>query len=107
MDVNCYISNVEILNNVGCGICVCSSEEKVLFANEKFGVFFHGKIDGKAVKTTLSGALKGKEADGSGELYIQDDDKWFHVQRKHIRWMDQRMVELYTVYDIKIGRAHV
>lgn len=100
MDVNCYISNVEILNNVGCGICVCSSEEKVLFANEKFGVFFHGKIDGKAVKTTLSGALKGKEADGSGELYIQDDDKWFHVQRKHIRWMDQRMVELYTVYDI-------
>lgn len=100
MDVNCYISNVEILNNVGCGICVCSSEEKVLFANEKFGVFFHGKIDGKSVKTTLSGALKGKEADGSGELYIQDDDKWFHVQRKHIRWMDQRMVELYTVYDI-------
>ncbi len=100
MDVNCYISNVEILNNVGCGICVCSSEEKVLFANEKFGAFFHGKIDGKAVKTTLSGALKGKEADGSGELYIQDDDKWFHVQRKHIRWMDQRMVELYTVYDI-------
>lgn len=100
MDVNCYISNVEILNNVGCGICVCSSEEKVLFANEKFGAFFHGKIDGKAVKTTLSGALKGKEVDGSGELYIQDDDKWFHVQRKHIRWMDQRMVELYTVYDI-------
>ncbi len=100
MDVNCYISNVEILNNVGCGICVCSSEEKVLFANEKFGAFFHGKIDGKAVKTTLSVALKGKEADGSGELYIQDDDKWFHVQRKHIRWMDQRMVELYTVYDI-------
>ena len=100
MDVNCYISNVEILNNVGCGICVCSSEEKVLFANEKFGVFFHGKIDGKAVKMMLSGALKGGGENSSGELYIQDDDKWFNVQRKHIRWMDQRMVELYTVYDI-------
>ena len=98
--MNFYISGVEILNNVGCGICVCSQEEKVLFANEKFGAFFHGKIDGKTVKDLLSGALDGGEDGSSKELYIEGDDRWFDVHRKHIRWMDQRMVELYTIYDI-------
>lgn len=100
MDVSFYISGVEILNNVGCGICVCSSQEKVLFANERFSAFLNGEMDGKTVKKLLSQALEGGEEDSSGELYIEEDDRWFDVHRKKIRWMDQSAAELYTVYDI-------
>ena len=131
MDMNFYISGVEILENIGCGICVCSKENKVLFANGKFRVFFNGRIDGERVRRLLSqGLVDGEEGSGK-ELYIEEDRKWFDVHRTQIRWMDQRLVELYTVYDItetkryqqrierqanndfltglynKIGRAHV
>lgn len=98
--VSFYISGVEILNNIGCGICICSSQEKVLFANEKFAAFFNGKVDGKGVKELLSQALKDGKENGGGELYFEESEKWFDVHRKNIRWLDQRMAELYTVYDI-------
>lgn len=100
LDVNFYISGVEILDNVGCGICVCSQEDRVLFANKRFRVFFNGRIDGKRVKRLLSQALENGEEGGSGELYIKEDGKWFDVRRAKITWMDQRLVELYTVYDV-------
>lgn len=100
MDMNFYISGVEILENIGCGICVCSKENKVLFANGKFRVFFNGRIDGERVRRLLSqGLVDGEEGSGK-ELYIEEDRKWFDVHRTQIRWMDQRLVELYTVYDI-------
>lgn len=98
--VSFYISGVEILNNIGCGICICSSQEKVLFANERFAAFFNGKVDGKGVKELLSQALKDGKENGGGELYFEESEKWFDVHRKNIRWLDQRMAELYTVYDI-------
>ncbi len=100
MDMNFYISGVEILENIGCGICVCSQENKVLFANGKFRVFFNGRIDGERVRRLLSqGLVDGEEGSGK-ELYIEEDRKWFDVHQTQIRWMDQRLVELYTVYDI-------
>lgn len=98
--VSFYISGVEILNNIGCGICICSSQEKVLFANERFAAFFNGKVDGKGVKELLSQALKDGKENGGGELYFEESEKWFDVRRKNIRWLDQQMAELYTVYDI-------
>lgn len=99
-DMNFYASGVEVLNNIGCGICVASSDEKLLFANEKFCDFFYGKLDGKSVKQLLSQALEGEEKDNNGELYIEEEDRWFDVHQTEIRWVDKRMVDLYTVYDI-------
>lgn len=98
-NMNFYASGVEVLNSVGCGICVCSSDDKLLFANEKFCEFFYGRIDGKNVKHCLSQALENGKAD-SGELYIKEVERWFDVHRTEICWLDQRMVELYTIYDI-------
>ncbi|MCI8484800.1 MAG: bifunctional diguanylate cyclase/phosphodiesterase [Lachnospiraceae bacterium] len=98
-NMNFYASGVEVLNSVGCGICVCSSDDKLLFANEKFCEFFYGRIDGKNVKRCLFRALEnGKK--NSGELYIKEAERWFDVHRTEICWLDQRMVELYTIYDI-------
>ena len=99
-DMGVYMSGVEILNNMGCGICVCSTEEKLLFANEKFCGFFGGRLDGKTVKLLLAQALDKEQQESSGELYIEEDDRWFDVHRREIRWVDQKLVDLYTVYDI-------
>lgn len=100
-DWNFYESGIEILNNLGCAICVCTlEEEKILFANEKFHTFFHGKTEGEEVVKRLSQTLGDKEQKDGRELYVEEEDKWFDVHRTKIKWINKDPAELYTIYDI-------
>lgn len=87
-----------ILDNIECGICVAAIEDgKILFANQKFSLFFPQGIQGKTISKVLGEDLGESEV---SELYVAEEKKWFDVHRTEIEWMDGGKVALYTIYDI-------
>lgn len=94
----------EILDNIGCGICVSSLEDgKILFTNQKFRSFFHTNILEKDMEQMLKGAVEKSETD---EIYVADEKKWFDVHRTEIVWVNGKNVALYTVYDITENKKY-
>lgn len=93
-----YDSLEEILDNIECGICVSSLEErKMLFTNQRFSTLFPKSILEKKINQVLKRVLSEKE---QGEIYITEEKKWFDVHRTEIVWVNGKNVALHTIYDI-------
>ncbi len=94
----------DILDNIGCGICVSSLEDgSILFTNEKFRRFFRTNIPQKDMEQMLEGTgIK----TGTGEIYVAAEKKWFDVHRTEIVWVDGKNVALSTVYDITENKKY-
>lgn len=99
-----YASLEEILDNIGCGICVLSlAGDRILFMNQKFRTFFRGNMEEKNIEQLLNGAV---EKSGIEELYVAAAKKWFDVHRTEIVWVNGKNVALYTVYDITENKKY-
>lgn len=97
----------EILANVGCGICICAVEgSKILFTNQKFCSFFRENMLEKEIEQILPQNKKQGKQDSSGELYIEEEDKWFDIHRTEIEWIDGTAAILYTIYDITDNKRY-
>lgn len=94
----------EILDNIGCGICVSSLEDdKILFTNQKFRRFFHANMLEKDMEQMLTRAV---EKSGTEEIYVAEEKKWFDVQRREIVWVNGKNAAVYTVYDITENKKY-
>ncbi|MEG0963065.1 MAG: EAL domain-containing protein [Lachnospiraceae bacterium] len=102
-----YASLEEILDNMGCGICVCALDEnKVFFTNQKFrGLFRKTMMEGNTERI-LSESMEQREDNCNREIYIEDEDKWFDIHRTEIVWVDGKNVALYTIYDITENKRY-
>ena len=99
-----YASLEEILENIGCGICVVSLEtEKVLFTNQKFRTFFPESVLEKSMGRELA---KLEEKEETREIYVEEGKKWFDVHRTEIMWVNGKSVALYTIYDITENKRY-
>lgn len=100
-NINTYASLKEILNNVGCGICVIAMEgEEILFTNEKMRNFFSSGM----LKEKICDVSKKKE--NTCEIYMKEEQQWFEIHNKELKWVDGRNVVLYTVYDITENKKY-
>lgn len=94
----------EILDNIGCGICVSSLEEgRILFTNQKFRSFFEKSIKGNKVEQVLAEVLGATE---EKEVHVPEEKKWFDVHRTEIAWVNGEKVALYTIYDITENKKY-
>lgn len=99
-----YASLEEILDNIGCGICVRAlEEEKVFFTNEKFRILFRRTMLEGKLDQVLPNNMESRE---TGEIYVEDEDRWFDIHRTEIVWVDGKTVALYTVYDITENKKY-
>ena len=99
-----YTSLGEILDNIGCGICVSSLEDgEMLFTNQRFRKLFQKSTLEKKMKQILPESLK---ESGMEEIYVEEEQKWFDVHRTEIVWVDRKNVALYTVYDITENKKY-
>lgn len=99
-----YASLEEILDNVGCGICVSSIDgEKILFTNQKLRRFFLKDVLEKKINQMLEAF---QEETGTEEIYIEEEQKWFDVHRTEIKWVNGKNVALYTFYDITENKRY-
>lgn len=94
----------EILDNIGCGICVSAlKEQKILFRNQKFCEFFSEDILEQEINVLLQCAVEEEE---TREIYIAKEQKWFAVHQTEIVWVDGGKVALYTIYDITENKRY-
>lgn len=99
-----YASLEEILDNIGCGICVSSLEEgNMLFTNQKFRTLFPKNVQEKKINKVLASSL---QESGEEEIYLKEEQKWFDVHRTEIVWVNGKNVALYTIYDITENKRY-
>lgn len=99
-----YSSLEEVLDNIGCGICVSGLEEdKVFFTNQKFRSLFR-KI---MLEGNLDRILESTKEDKSyHQIYVEEEDRWFDIYRTEIIWVDGKNAALYTIYDITDNKRY-
>ncbi len=86
----------QILDNIGNGVFAYEPQTgEILFDNRKFGDKFPEKLQKR--EDTKALFLGGQD---EIELYVEEDDKWFHIYRSDIKWVDGNMVSLFTVNEI-------
>lgn len=85
----------DILENIGCGIIVVDPASRgLLFQNH---LFEDDLKESLRDKNLISLFCKGEH---EVELYLEDLNRWIMINHSKIRWVDDREVELYTIYDI-------
>lgn len=104
LNADTYASLEEILDNVGCGICVTAvGSEEILFTNEKLRSFFStDKLTEKMEKICEIS----KKKENTCEIYMEEEQQWFEVHNKELKWVDGKNVVLYTIYDITENKKY-
>lgn len=104
LNADTYASLEEILDNVGCGICVTAvGSEEILFTNEKLRSFFStDKLTEKMEKICEIS----KKKENTCEIYMKEEQQWFEVHNKELKWVDGKNVVLYTIYDITENKKY-
>ena len=94
-----FASLEEILEHVGCAICVCDhAKHKMLFKNKQMHEFFpDNKMDAE-----LYGIIWEPKADMRNivDYYDYDSGRWFEIHYSQISWVDGSRVALYAIYDV-------
>ncbi len=95
-----YAALDAILENAGCGICVCDCNTKnILFTNETYEGIFEDYQD----RQKFEAIVLAETEDGLQDLkefYTEQTKKWYQITFSKIHWVDGREVRLTTIYDI-------
>lgn len=104
LNADTYASLEEILDNVGCGICVTAvGSEEILFTNEKLRSFFSTDM----LKEKMEKICEiSKKKENTCEIYMEEEQQWFEVHNKELKWVDGKNVVLYTIYDITENKKY-
>ena len=96
-----YTSLEAILENVGCSIFVSDSvNRKILYMNRRFqSVFGKALSEGKLDDVVFAHMEIDKE-NSFEECYLPDENMWIDIHRTSINWVDGKLVNLCTIYDI-------
>ena len=93
-----YASLEEILENVGCAILVCNTDDgEVYFSNQRTNSMFPKREDGSSFFKEIVKITQDKD---KAEIFDRRRKKWFEVHRKQIRWVDGQEKDLFSIFDI-------
>ncbi len=86
----------QILDNIDGGVFAYKPQtDEMLFDNRKFGNHFSERLkEHPETKEMFFGVCN------ETEFYLEDTQKWYHISRSHIKWVDGSIVMLFTVTDI-------
>lgn len=90
-----------VLDNVGCGIYICSIESgETLFVNRILQKNFAGELrEGTFIQLLGQDTLTQKK-NGISEVYHAAKGHWYRLRRTEIMWVDGRIAAMYSLYDI-------
>lgn len=95
-----YAALDAILENAGCGICVCDQgSQSILFTNETYESMLEDYKDRQRFESVI---LSDNEEDLESVREFCTDQKknWYQISFSKIHWVDGREVRLSTIYDI-------
>ncbi len=95
-----YAALDAVLENAGCGICVCDAVSKhILFTNETYESVFEDYQDRQKFESVI---LSDEEEtlNDFKEFHAEQAKKWYQIAFSKIHWVDGREVRLSTIYDI-------
>lgn len=95
-----YAALDAILENAGCGICVCDhASQNILFTNETYETIFEDLRDRQKFENVI---LTGSEEalEEFKEFCTEQTKKWYTISFSKIHWVDGREVRLSTIYDV-------
>ena len=95
-----YAALDAILENAGCGICVCDQgTQSILFTNETYESMLEDYKDRQRFESAI---LSDNEEDLESVREFCTDQKknWYQISFSKIHWVDGREVRLSTIYDI-------
>ena len=96
-----YASLEAILENVGCGIYVKDPvTEHILYTNQKFRDSFRKTIENRMLEKYLPKRTKENSEALFREIYSEEEGRWFDFHEIQINWVDGRVAELCTIYDV-------
>jgi len=90
-----FSSLEQILNNIGCGVLVVDPDRRLpLFENHNLPEDIYNEL----AKIKLADCFAHGEK--HAEIELLGCGKWIEINMSMIRWVDDRDVELYTIFDI-------
>lgn len=98
-----YASLEAILENMVCGIYVSNPVDgSVLYMNQRFrDIFCKDTKDDRPQQHFLQPEDTQESRNGYvGEIYYEEERRWFDIHRTDITWVDGRTVSLCTAYDV-------
>ncbi|MBQ7360056.1 MAG: EAL domain-containing protein [Lachnospiraceae bacterium] len=99
--MNSYTSMETVLDNISCCIYVRDLESgQVLFTNRMTKTQFSGELRDGTMQRLLDSAMIQERRDGAYEVFYEDRGRWYDMMYTRINWVDGRLVELYSLYDI-------
>ena len=95
-----YAALDAILENTGCGICVCDQENhSILFTNETYEAMFEEYKDRQRFESAILSDNEG-DLESIHEFCTDQKKNWYQISFSKIHWVDGREVRLSTIYDI-------
>lgn len=99
--MNSYTSMETVLDNISCCIYVRDLESgQVLFTNRMTKTQFSGELRDGTMQQLLDSAMILERRDGAYEVFYEDRGRWYDMMYTRINWVNGRLVELYSLYDI-------
>lgn len=99
--MNSYTSMETVLDSISCCIYVRDLESgQVLFTNRMTKTQFSGELRDGTMQQLLDSAMILERRDGAYEVFYEDRGRWYDMMYTRINWVNGRLVELYSLYDI-------
>ncbi|MBQ9123797.1 MAG: EAL domain-containing protein [Lachnospiraceae bacterium] len=99
--MNSYNSMETVLDNISCCIYVRDLETgQVLFTNRMMKTQFSAELREGTMQVLLDSAMILERRDGAYEVFYEDRGRWYDMMYTRINWVNGRLVELYSLYDI-------
>lgn len=96
-----YTALEEVLNNIGSYIYVKDKETgRILFANRCLRNNFREEIEQNSLESVFESRIPKDRQEGSLEIFAQNNDCWYDVFYKNIKWVDGRDVFMCSIYDV-------
>jgi len=95
-----------ILDNIGSGIYVTDLRTgQMLFANKRLKSSFNAKLRDKTFQDLIDQGLKEGKGGNTVQIFYEEQERWYEMVHKEIKWMDGRNVMMYSFYDITEFKA--
>ena len=95
-----YAALDAILENAGCGICVCDQgTQSILFTNETYESMLEDYKDRQRFESAILSDNE-EELESVREFCTDQKKNWYQISFSKIHWVDGREVRLSTIYDI-------
>lgn len=94
-----------ILNHAGSAIYVRDQQKaEALFVNQEMKDIFRTKWTEQDFHLLLEREIEGEN--GKREIYFNKIDKWYDLYYTRMKWVDGRLVVLYSLYDISDKKTY-